>query len=64
MDDKEKRLEELEAMMSSPDFWLDKEKAQAFVQEYQKLKEGPPTGGGDGHDAGNATLAILSGAGG
>jgi peptide chain release factor 2 len=64
MDDKEKRLEELEAMMSSPDFWLDKEKAQAFVQEYQKLKEGPPTGGGDGHDAGNATLAILAGAGG
>lgn len=62
MDEKnEKRMEELEAMMASPDFWLDKEKAQALVQEYQALKEG---GGGDAHDSGNATLAILAGAGG
>ncbi len=55
------RLVELEAMMASPDFWTDKEAAQALVQEYQNLKEG---GGGDPHDAGNATLAILAGAGG
>ena len=48
-------------MMASPDFWADKAQAQAFVQEYQSLKEG---GGGDPHDAGNATLAILAGAGG
>jgi peptide chain release factor 2 len=61
MNDREKRIEEIETMMASPDFWLDKEKAQALVQEYQSLKEG---GGGDGHDAGNATLAILAGAGG
>ena len=48
MDEKnEKRIEELEAMMASPDFWLDKEKAQALVQEYQALKEG---GSGDLHD--------------
>jgi peptide chain release factor 2 len=61
MAEKEKRMEELEAMMASPDFWLDKEKAQQLVQEYQSLKEG---GSGDPHDSGNATLAILAGAGG
>lgn len=47
--------------MASPDFWKDKEKAQAIVREYQSLKEG---GSGDPHDAGNATLAVLAGAGG
>ena len=57
----EKRMQELEAMMASPGFWLDKEQAQIFIQEYQALKEG---GSGDPHDAGNATLAILAGAGG
>ena len=61
MDDREKRLEELEAMMASPEFWADKDKAQRMVQEYQNLKEG---GSGDPHDAGGATLAILAGAGG
>lgn len=62
MDEKaKKRLEELEAMMASPDFWADKGEAQALVQEYQTLKEG---GGGDPHNRGNATLAILAGAGG
>jgi peptide chain release factor 2 len=62
MDEKsEKRMLELEAMMASPDFWLDKEQAQELVQEYQMLKEG---GSGDLHDSGNATLAILAGAGG
>ncbi|MFA5745081.1 MAG: PCRF domain-containing protein [Candidatus Paceibacterota bacterium] len=62
MDEKnERRLQELEAMMASPEFWLDKEQAQELVQEYQMLKEG---GSGDLHDSGNATLAILAGAGG
>ncbi|MFA6408156.1 MAG: PCRF domain-containing protein [Candidatus Paceibacterota bacterium] len=62
MDEKSKeRLEELEVMMSSPDFWADKDAAQAAVQEYQALKEG---GSGDPHDRGDATLAILAGAGG
>jgi peptide chain release factor 2 len=55
------RLTELEALMAAPDFWLDKEQAQALVKEYQNLKEGVE---GDPHDAGNATLAILAGAGG
>src|SRR3989344_5281923 len=64
MKENEKRLAELEAMMASPDFWADKTEAQKLVQEYQMLKEGPPAGGGDPHDAGNTTLAILAGAGG
>ena len=61
MKENEKRLTELEAMMASPDFWADKSAAQELVQEYQNLKEG---GEGDPHDSGNATLAILAGAGG
>ena len=61
MNENKKRLAELEAMMVSPDFWADKEQAQKLVQEYQVLKE---SGGADSHDAGNATLAILAGAGG
>ena len=61
MSEHEQRLAELEAMMASPDFWLDKDQAQVFIQEYQTLKEGS---GGDPHDKGNATLAILAGAGG
>ena len=55
------RLAELEALMASPGFWVDKDAAQAAVREYQALKEG---GSGDPHDAGDATLAILAGAGG
>ena len=61
MEGSEKRLQELEALMASPEFWVDKEQAQELVQEYQSLKAG---GGGDPHDAGNAILAILAGAGG
>ncbi|MEJ0053968.1 MAG: PCRF domain-containing protein [bacterium] len=61
MTDGEKRLAELEALMASGDFWLDKEKAQALVREYQILKE---SGGEEGHDGGGATLAVLAGAGG
>lgn len=60
-DDRETRLAELEAMMASPDFWADKDMAQGLVREYQSLKEG---GSGDPHDAGDATLAVLAGAGG
>ena len=57
----ETRLKEIEALMASPDFWTDKDEAQRVVTEYQGLKEG---GGGDAHDRGGATLAILAGAGG
>lgn len=61
MSEPAERLTELEQAMASPDFWADKDKAQALVREYQSLKEGAS---GDPHDAGNATLAILAGAGG
>ncbi|MDB5264872.1 MAG: Peptide chain release factor 2 [Parcubacteria group bacterium] len=57
----EKRLAEIEGLMASPEFWADKDQAQAIVREYQDLKEG---GSGDSNDAGSATLAILAGAGG
>lgn len=57
----EMRLAELEAMMASSEFWADKETAQRLVLEYQQLKSGVE---GDPHDAGNAVLAILAGAGG
>jgi peptide chain release factor 2 len=57
----QKRLAEIEALMASPDFWANKDEAQAVVQEYQALKEGR---GGDPHDRGGATLAVLAGAGG
>src|SRR5487761_1923240 len=60
-DERETRLAQLEAMMASPDFWANKDAAQELVREYQNLKEGSS---GDPHDAGNATLAILAGAGG
>src|SRR3989338_9158142 len=60
-DDKATRLAHLEAIMASPEFWADKREAQELVREYQNLKEG---GSGDPHDSGNATLAILAGAGG
>lgn len=61
MTDENPRLAELEALMAAPDFWTDKDNAQALVREYQLLKE---AGTGDPHDAGGATLAILAGAGG
>ncbi|MEA2701599.1 MAG: peptide chain release factor 2 [Candidatus Parcubacteria bacterium] len=60
-EDAQRRLQEIEALMASPDFWADKDEAQRVVREYQSFKEGDS---GDGHDAGPATLAILAGAGG
>ena len=61
MTDEHPRLKELEELMAAPEFWNNKEEAQRLVKEYQLLKE---SGGGDPHDAGDATLAILAGAGG
>jgi len=55
------RIAELEAAMAAPDFWTNKDVAQAIIREYQSLKEG---GSGDPHDAGNATITLLAGAGG
>lgn len=63
MNEREERLLEIEALMAEPSFWADKDEAQRIVREYQALKEGGEVGG-DPHDAGAATLAILAGAGG
>lgn len=61
MSEENPRILEIETLMASPEFWNEKEKAQQIVREYQALKEG---GSGDPHDAGDATLAVLAGAGG
>jgi peptide chain release factor 2 len=67
----EQRLEEIEALMATPDFWSDKDEAQKIVREYQSLKDamsaGDGAGGagdGDPHNAGGATIGLLAGAGG
>jgi peptide chain release factor 2 len=58
----ESRIAEIEAEMSSADFWTDKERAQKFLAEYQTLKQN--LAGADGYDKGDAIVSILSGAGG
>jgi peptide chain release factor 2 len=58
----EKKLAEIEAAMGSPDFWSDKDKAQATLKEYQDLKA--KLAGGGGYDKSDAILSIVSGAGG
>ncbi|MBI5138469.1 MAG: PCRF domain-containing protein [Candidatus Vogelbacteria bacterium] len=64
-DEIKKRIEEIEAMMLDPDFWLDKTRAQNIVKEHSELKEELETGGKGGkYDKGNAIVSIFSGAGG
>lgn len=58
----EKRIAEIEAQMALPDFWTDKEKAQAILKEYQELKL--KLAGVGSYDKGNAIISIVSGAGG
>lgn len=48
--------------MGAPDFWSDKEKAQATLKEYQDLKA--KREGAGAYDKGDALLSIVSGAGG
>ena len=55
-------LTELESAMLLPDFWNDKEKAQAAVKEYQDLKA--QLEGGGGYDKSDAILTVIAGAGG
>ena len=61
MNDREKRVAELEALMAGANFWADKEKAQEIVREYNELKKGTSEGG---YDSGDAIMTIFSGAGG
>jgi peptide chain release factor 2 len=58
----EKQIFEIETQMNAPDFWSDKDKAQAVIREYEKLKS-QKDGGGE-YDKGSAVLTIFSGAGG
>ncbi len=60
--DIEKRIEELEANMSSPDFWSDKDRAQRIIKEIQDLKD--EAEGFGKYDKGDAVMTIFSGAGG
>ena len=39
LDNKEKRIEELDRLMEMPDFWLDAEKAQKLSKESKSLKD-------------------------
>jgi peptide chain release factor 2 len=58
----EKRIAEIEALMGAPEFWSDKDKAQATLKEYQDLKQ--KLAGGSAYDKGGAIVSIISGAGG
>lgn len=62
MDKTKERITELEQQMALPDFWQNKEKAQATIKELQDLR-GLLTGG-DKYDKGDAIMTIFSGAGG
>ncbi len=58
----EKQIAEIEGRMASPDFWADKDRAQAMLKEYQELKA--KLAGGGAYDKGDALMTIVSGAGG
>ena len=56
------RIKEIEARMAAPDFWGDKDKAQATLREYQDLKA--KLEGVGSYDKSDAIVSIVSGAGG
>jgi peptide chain release factor 2 len=56
------RIADIEAQMSDPTFWADKEKAQSTIKEHQDLKA--KLEGVGAHDRGGAIVTIFSGAGG
>jgi peptide chain release factor 2 len=59
---KEARIKELEEAMNQPDFWVEKNLAQASIRELQELKA--ESVGGTKYDGGDAVMTIFSGAGG
>jgi peptide chain release factor 2 len=61
-EDKNKKLQELEAQMMSVDFWIDKNKAQAVIREIAELKA--EIAGVGKYDSGDTILTIMAGAGG
>ena len=62
MSDKQKRIAEIEAMMSDAAFWNDKERAQAALRELNDIKTAIAEEGR--YERGNAIITIFSGAGG
>jgi peptide chain release factor 2 len=58
----EQKIAELEAQMADPEFWADKNRAQAVIKEIQELKIQKE--GGSKYDRGGAIMTIFSGAGG
>jgi peptide chain release factor 2 len=58
----QQKITELEQAMYAPDFWSDKDKAQATLREIEELK-GKLEGAGK-YDKGDAVLSIFTGAGG
>ncbi|KKQ02801.1 MAG: Peptide chain release factor 2 [Parcubacteria group bacterium GW2011_GWA2_36_24] len=58
----EEQIKKLEEKIISPDFWNDKNKAQAVLKELSELKTN--RAGVNKYDKGNAVLTIISGAGG
>ena len=57
-----KEIEILEAEMQTPDFWIDKNKAQSVIKKITELKA--ELEGAGKYDKGNAIITIISGAGG
>jgi peptide chain release factor 2 len=62
MGDIHDRISELEAHMTSPDFWNDKVRAQATIKELNELRD--KAAGKGRYDKGDAIVTLLSGAGG
>ncbi|MDB5204010.1 MAG: hypothetical protein JWP09_38 [Candidatus Taylorbacteria bacterium] len=61
-EERQKRIEEIEAQMSGVDFWNDKNNAQALIKELQELNDPTPVGGK--YDGGDAVMTLFAGAGG
>lgn len=60
--DLEEKIKILEESMLEPDFWSDKNRAQAVIKEIKDLKD--EMLGAEKYDIGNAVMTIFSGAGG
>ncbi|MBI2097557.1 MAG: PCRF domain-containing protein [Candidatus Vogelbacteria bacterium] len=57
-------ITELERQMQAPDFWSDKMRAQAIIEEHKQLKALLAGGPAAEYDASDAVITIFSGAGG